>query len=470
MIYFLKKTFQRCVMALVCMLFLLAGSKSDVQAAEGYVTFDQSSYLLSYDPESGDDLLVIKVNIDCDSQLRTYHVELGYDTNRLRYIIGAEAEVNGVITLEGTAVSSEVQYELYFHVINGGNAGIYAKHCTMRAVGDKYVDITSMAQAAIVIDGPDASGAESYNFSENGEIPDTYAGIPVTGRVVTASNDDFYVVDLTKYIPAEGVWVYIPTAGLGQYEDEIFLTGLDWSMRYLYLLDMSGGMHMMAIGPDGIMYPCVELDSYFYVSAKANYLLPEGMTMEEVEDRGIVYLQYKDGNGEFVVPDAEGNFVAWQSGQYVAAETNISEERESTALQEELDGVSFAETRDSSVAAQETAKKNSETTAAEKDTAEPKETEEKTADEGGIVFSAGEVKFIMIVLLVIILLLVLAILGKRERRTSLYKSLITHEDIMRDTSKGIGEDISRFISEENYEEPLAKNTLAKKEDMSDNEE
>lgn len=61
-------------------------------------------------------------------KIGVYDVQLQYDTARLEYVSGAEAEADGIVTLTGTGWGTEVTYSnLTFRAIAAVEAGISVK-------------------------------------------------------------------------------------------------------------------------------------------------------------------------------------------------------------------------------------------------------------------------------------------------------------------------------------------------------
>ena len=99
---------------------LIISDRGKVYAADAVVSFGRESYSVNMD-----DTFEIEVTIKADGNIGVYKVELQYDTGRLEYVSGAEAEEDGVITLEGTGFGNEITYDnITFKAIGGGNAGL----------------------------------------------------------------------------------------------------------------------------------------------------------------------------------------------------------------------------------------------------------------------------------------------------------------------------------------------------------
>ena len=282
------------------MCMLLPGMGEEVLAAEGEIMFSAGSF---YSSEGAN--LLVGVYIDCDEEPQTYHVELVYDTDRLTYVSGAEAELNGVIVLEGTATENRIQYMLDFEPISGGNAGIYVRKALITTADQEEIEIEDLAQARVTISGEDTSGKPDFSF----DVADINTQIPILGKA-EVEEDSYYLVDLASYIPEQADWPYQTIEDTYGGSQITFLTNAEGKMRYLYLMDKDEQMYLYACGSDGKLYPCMESDDYYYMSALACRDV-DGVTEDTVSSENLIYVQYKDGDGALYSQDRSGNYTPW---------------------------------------------------------------------------------------------------------------------------------------------------------------
>ena len=141
------------IIAAFCLTVTLFYNPADVYAESGSVTFGSESYEAENNSQ-----FQIGVYLKGDSGMGSYHVELEYDNSRMDYVSGAESEANGVITMEGIAVSNEVKYMLSFKTKSGGDAYVKIKNAiiyTSTAGSTEKLEIAQLPEAAIKISGED---------------------------------------------------------------------------------------------------------------------------------------------------------------------------------------------------------------------------------------------------------------------------------------------------------------------------
>ncbi len=447
--HYVHRTFRRILMTVMCLMVFMGLSCAMVFAANGTVEFDQDSYSASYQAvtetaqtnntnagNADSNAFSLQVNMECEVQPQTYHVELVYDTARLRYVSGADSEENGVIVLEGTAVSQSIKYDIHFETISGGTAGIYVQNAVLTEADGTPVHILALAQAEISIDGEDSSGANAFSLN----VPDVNLNVPLAGTALLNGTDTYYIIDMERYQPEGQAWQYQLVADTYQDRQIMFMTDGVQKMRYCYLIDTSGSVYMYAYGQNGQFYPCVDAGEYYYMSALACPELPEGMNADDVRNDNILYLQHKDGTGEFVQEDAVGNYSAWKSPEELEAEQK--------------------------------AQQASVTQAPEKQDKEKNEQKKGNGILSRLAKLPARAYGLFAAVLVLVIFVIMIIRGRSKENHEGQNNSFYNNDMIQQTLEGIGKEVTEHVSEkvDEFDDREAAENMSPEENDAGNEE
>jgi ABC-type polysaccharide/polyol phosphate transport system ATPase subunit len=150
----MKNRLKRIVLALCVVTNLSGWNAMSVSAKNASVTFGSEAY-----EEQENSKFPIGVYIESDEKIGKYHIELKYDTARMKYMTGGDEEADGVIVLDGTGLSSRIKYMLSFETVTGGPASIEVVNATIENdEGVKQQVSDQKAKAKITIAGPDETG------------------------------------------------------------------------------------------------------------------------------------------------------------------------------------------------------------------------------------------------------------------------------------------------------------------------
>ncbi len=148
-----------------------------VYAAEASVTFGSERY----GKDNGEQFHV-GVYLNGDGTIAEYHVELKYDSLRLKYISGADEadEENGVLLFDGSASAEQVKLWLTFEAVSGGEARLAVDTAVAAAPDGSSFSMTTLQEVSVYIAGEDtAAETEAVREAVNADpdrIPESSAG------------------------------------------------------------------------------------------------------------------------------------------------------------------------------------------------------------------------------------------------------------------------------------------------------
>jgi len=142
------------IVIIFAMILSVAFLPVTVYAAEASVTFGSERY----DKNNGEQFPV-GVYLNGDGTMADYHVELRYDSLRLKYISGADEadEENGVLIFEGSASAEQVKLWLTFEAVSGGEACLSVDTAEAEASDGSSFRMTLLQEVSVYIDGEDTA-------------------------------------------------------------------------------------------------------------------------------------------------------------------------------------------------------------------------------------------------------------------------------------------------------------------------
>lgn len=303
---------------------LIISDRGKVYAADAVVSFGRESYSVNMD-----DTFEIEVTIKADGNIGVYKVELQYDTGRLEYVSGAEAEEDGVITLEGTGFGNEITYDnITFKAIGGGNAGLKVKGAKIYSNGEEAESYAMGSQETLLInvDGTD-TGEKSFfeqlmDEEETQTSSDTYGletEVPVVGSI-KKGNQLLYVVDIADYTPQIDLWDYKLVTDSYAGESLTFFSDQARNVRVMLIMDGDENFSIYAFNSQTAnFYPVSEITSndqkYYIMSLGACENIPDGLTTEEMQDNTVFYAINQNGSGDYYRYTTTGELVKWENTQ-----------------------------------------------------------------------------------------------------------------------------------------------------------
>ena len=303
------------IIAAFCLTVTLFYNPADVYAASGSVTFGSESYEAENNSQ-----FQIGVYLKADSGMGSYHVELEYDNSRMDYVSGAESEANGVITMEGIAVSNEVKYMLSFKTKSGGDAYVKIKNAiiyTSTAGSTEKLEIAQLPEVAIKISGEDTG---SPRQEEQPQQQTQYTGpfetdVPHLEPAIKMNNTDYYVVDSNQSVSEKIGWSYKLVPGKLGNLDVMFISNEANDIFMLELVNANGEISLYSYSNSKKqLFDCKSLQmgstTYIYTSPYASDNLPKGMTDRVINHNGIVYAVKSDGESGFYTVES-GKLKIW---------------------------------------------------------------------------------------------------------------------------------------------------------------
>lgn len=303
---------------------LIISDRGKVYAADAVVSFGKDSYSVNMD-----DTFEIEVTIKADGNIGVYKVELQYDTGRLEYVSGAEAEEDGVITLEGTGFGNEITYDnITFKAIGGGNAGLKVKGAKIYSNGEEAESYAMGSQETLLInvDGTD-TGEKSFfeqlmDEEETQTSSDTYGletEVPVVGSI-KKGNQLLYVVDIADYTPQIDLWDYKLVTDSYAGESLTFFSDQARNVRVMLIMDGDENFSIYAFNSQTAnFYPVSEITSndqkYYIMSLGACENIPDGLTTKEMQDNTVFYAINQNGSGDYYRYTTTGELVKWENTQ-----------------------------------------------------------------------------------------------------------------------------------------------------------
>lgn len=148
------------IFILLLSMFYLTIQTESVYAADATATFGSESY----EEEEGEEF-PIGVYLRGNENVAEYHMEIAYDSLRMKYINGADAvdEENGILTFDGVSDSNEVKFWLVFEVISGGDAQVSIRTATANTPDGEIFNITDLGYAQVHFTGEDTAAVLEAN-------------------------------------------------------------------------------------------------------------------------------------------------------------------------------------------------------------------------------------------------------------------------------------------------------------------
>lgn len=303
------------LLSLLIIAVYVFGMPERIYAEEATVRFG-SNYYKATDNET----FPIGVYIQGESQVGEYYVEVFYDNKRLEYIGGGDEEEDGVITLSGEGLREQVKYMLEFRTLSGGTAEVGIKSAEVRRAGEdaELFEVEELITTAVYIDGEDivASQEAEEGDETQAELEDISekTDISLVGEVLI-DEQKYYIVDLAEYLPEEMDWNWQKVSGKYEEQRVTWVTNMDMSVLFLYLMDEQGNLHLYAYSQEKEkLYPCNTLtvngSKYYYMSPYVQREWPEQLTLDIIKQESIVYAMdlsgecgfYKIGSGNILIP------------------------------------------------------------------------------------------------------------------------------------------------------------------------
>ena len=304
------------IIAAFCLTVTLFYNPADVYAASGSVTFGSESYEAENNSQ-----FQIGVYLKGDSGMGSYHVELEYDNSRMDYVSGAESEANGVITMEGIAVSNEVKYMLSFKTKSGGDAYVKIKNAiiyTSTAGSTEKLEIAQLPEAAIKISGEDTGSPRQEEQTQQIQYTGPFeTDVPHIEPAIKMNNTEYYVVDSNQSVSEEIGWSYKLVPGKLGNLDVMFISNEENDIFLLELVNANGETSLYSYSNSKKqLFDCKSLQmgstTYIYTSPYASDNLPKGMTDRVINHNGIVYAVKNDGETGFYTVES-GKLKIWNS-------------------------------------------------------------------------------------------------------------------------------------------------------------
>ena len=304
------------IIAAFCLTVTLFYNPADVYAASGSVTFGSESYEAENNSQ-----FQIGVYLKADSGMGSYHVELEYDNSRMDYGSGAESEANGVITMEGIAVSNEVKYMLSFKTKSGGDAYVKIKNAiiyTSTAGSTEKLEIAQLPEAAIKISGEDTGSPRQEEQTQQIQYTGPFeTDVPHIEPAIKMNNTEYYVVDSNQSVSEEIGWSYKLVPGKLGNLDVMFISNEENDIFLLGLVNANGETSLYSYSNSKKqLFDCKSLQmgstTYIYTSPYASDNLPKGMTDRVISHNGIVYAVKNDGETGFYTVES-GKLKIWNS-------------------------------------------------------------------------------------------------------------------------------------------------------------
>ena len=283
-----------------------------------------------YNYTAGEEFLV-RLYFTASEQIGTYHIELAYDSSRMKLVRGADADTGSALILEGTATGNTVTYWMAFDALSGGTAGMYVSSALIsNADGSALMEVTNYPSAPIYLSGTNTQG-DSFSLNPgNGQISanslaDEFLGvmnensdtgdqlrdpdgnvIPTCGKVTFEDGSQSELVDLAHYIPKAVDWDYmLVSVDLTEDGERIdCLTDQENQEYFLYTVDDQGNFDLYALDAgQGLLWPVMETESFYYMA-------PTLLASEELTE---------DGSDDFItILGKDGNVSAYQLSQNAA--------------------------------------------------------------------------------------------------------------------------------------------------------
>lgn len=285
----MKKKFKSvALISLIFLIFCLANINT-VYASDVVVTFTETDY--SATPGKN---LKVNVVISGQENIGTYHIELKYDNNCLRYLGGGEDSSGSTIILEGTGYGMMINYSLEFETVVMAETGFSISSAQVNNQNGEAMDFSAITYVPVHIVENEAD-ADDDNVAYS---------IPVVGRVKTVTGQYYYIVDLSKYVPDNVDWKYDKTEAVYGGKNITFLADSDKTVKYLYLMDENLEYYLYSYDSlKGQLYPCYPLKDgskkYYYMSPNVVENWPNSLSLSIVNSKNIVYAMDTTGKCRF---------------------------------------------------------------------------------------------------------------------------------------------------------------------------
>lgn len=311
----MKRKYGRQFICGLVLFFMIGFARPVTAAAEtATVTFGSEEY-----EEEEQGKFQIGVYINGESRVGRYYVEVKYDNRRMEYVEGGSREEDGVVILEGTGMRSQVKYMLTFRPLSGGTANVSIQNAEVYTSGENAegFEITTLGSAPVHIEGEDTVGPD-----EDGSVEETEfsTDIPIIGKTSVAEEEEYYIVDLSEYVPDEADWAYERNIGFYEETSLTYLTDANRTISYLYLLDEEEQLHLYAYSSDKErLYPVNTLvsegEKYYFMSPYVCNAWPEELTLDIIQSQSIVYAMKSDGISGFYKVSGGNKLVPWDSSE-----------------------------------------------------------------------------------------------------------------------------------------------------------
>lgn len=293
-----KKVINTVVKILFGIMTVLFLNPVTAHASTGSVVFGSESY--EYENNT---VFPIGVYIEGEETIGTYHVKISYDTNRMKYLEGAERQEEGVLILEGTATGTEVQYMLRFEALSGGTAFIRvedAKIMTADSNNTSEFEVEDKKEAPIQIAGEDTVGNEVEETTPDKETVE----IPTIGSAITLDDSVYYLVDLSQYEMKDQEWKYEYVKGTIEGNEVVFLTNQEKNAKFIYLVDNTENFYLYGYCEEnGNLYSCEMIQdgeqTYYLTNAKVCMNWPQNLTLDIVNSEAIYFGINEQGQSGF---------------------------------------------------------------------------------------------------------------------------------------------------------------------------
>lgn len=280
-----------------------------VWAAQADVTFDEQEYA----SQPGENFKV-RVRISSQENVNTYHVEIRYDSTKLEYVSGGEENNGDFVVLEGTALGTQVVYELEFKALSAAETGLNVANVQINSM-DSIMEFKAVNYVPVHV--VDAGG--------NAVVSNSAYSVPVIGQAAAGDGKVYYIVDLSQYIPEAADWKYDLTKRNFNNNEATFLTDTNGTVNFMYLMDGSLNFYLYAYdSSDGKMYPCYAFESVdekiYYMSPDIVKVWPDNLSLSIVNSKNIVYGMKLNGLCDYYEMDND-KLTPWVSDDYSVQES-----------------------------------------------------------------------------------------------------------------------------------------------------
>ena len=189
---------------------------------------------------------------------------------------------------------------------------------------DKFVDYNCTDDSKYGFDDPYAVITVKYteDEQETQTSSDTYGletDVPVVGSI-KKGNQLLYVVDIADYTPQIDLWDYKLVTDSYAGESLTFFSDQARNVRVMLIMDGDENFSIYAFNSQTAnFYPVSEITSndqkYYIMSLGACENIPDGLTMEEMQDNTVFYAINQNGSGDYYRYTTTGELVKWENTQ-----------------------------------------------------------------------------------------------------------------------------------------------------------